>query len=1056
MKILNTADIHIHDYANHNLLSPEWRLEQFKELAHRLAFLYKKNGCSMIVVSGDSLQTPRVPPHVEHALDEFYSILSEAVGENGGEVVVQLGNHDKDSRSEIASRKESVVTLVDRIQNVRYIHRGEMVCDSLRVAFQDFLPTQDVSWYEGKVDILFNHFTDVGPGWNGQEIDKEKFGIMFFGDIHSPYHRGNLVSIGNPIPHRLGDSCEGKVLIIDTAGGDFGIENSNDMHTLEKIHYHEFDSGRKISFYWDDVITPETPFLRIYRPDKPPRRWAGCLKYDVPVEYAKLNKVKESEFVSVDNALDVDSVINANLTDQTRPIHTEVLEIAKKMEIPDSAVDMNFKMIKTYIKNYRSIDELTINWQSGVLRVSGDIGAGKSSIAQAMMYCFYGDRGIESQFRDTANIKKDWLVVDVVLEYKGCYYRVERGWERGGWFKYWKSEDADKILLDSYLPYDDPQCHQRIQTNKIGDLEAIVRADLPFLDLDKMMYVSQKSSGLFSDMKKTDRIEMIAKLLGWSRVIDYSDTSSTLLKESEEKISEVRTDIARIEGNIETIDSMNLKLDETDYQSLIQDVNAEAEKNKLVTKQMDTVNAKRAELNGVVNTLNVLKAVPAPTIDGKEMLKSELDGAMSSLSDEMIKLQIRIDEESKRVEVVRAGSRELAQSLQSKVGRIDLLTQSRNNNTELMKTQVANIEVLKVKHANALAYAQVPVELKCLTCGQDIHDQSKVDEAQQKLWKEVELASKVLEDAQKRLNELASSTGAIMKELQELGDRQALLDQIQAEMDKIQNTTEDKSLSETMNLFRSRMQSYTNYLTQLSSYQTTAKSIEDYNQKYNQLSDEFAALTIPTKEEVDAANAAILEASGKVAEYQSKMADAARTKDMLEKRALLEVDIETKKDAISGIETRIEAINAYRDLTSFTGPIIQSILQLTSQMLSTDTMRVKTIEEKKNGNHKPDLTLSVLIGENWKDYDQLSGGQCFYADIQFMLSLAELTSGIGLVIFDEAFKFLNPDMIEEIGTMIQQSDAIRDILVITHYEGYSQFDHRLHAHLNEQGISVYS
>lgn len=159
--------------------------------------------------------------------------------------------------------------------------------------------------------------------------------------------------------------------------------------------------------------------------------------------------------------------------------------------------------------------------------------------------------------------------------------------------------------------------------------------------------------------------------------------------------------------------------------------------------------------------------------------------------------------------------------------------------------------------------------------------------------------------------------------------------------------------------------------------------------------------------------------------------------------------------SITDVEHQMDLITNYIDLTSFTGPIVQKILEKTSELLSTDTMEVKTIDERKNGNHKPDLTLSVYIGENWKEYSQLSGGQLFYADIKFILSLFDLIGGCGLCIFDESFKFFNPEMIDEIGAEIKDAN-IRDTVIITHEQSYIHIDKSIHAELNERGITVHS
>ena len=1056
MKILNTGDLHIHDYPSHNLESPNWRLEQFLKLAYRLAYLYKLHGCKKIVVSGDTLQTPRTTPEVQHVMEKFYLILQEAVKENDGEVVIQIGNHDKDTRSQEVRREDTVVTLMDNLTHVKYLNQVTTEWDGLRVGFQDFLPEQNLSWLEGRLDILFNHFTDVGPGWNGQEIDKTRFGVMFFADIHKPYHRGNIVSIGNPIPHRLGDSCEGKVLIIDTQGGSNGITNEKGMHALEMVHFMKVNEEREVSFYWADVITPETPFLRIYRPDQRPRRWAGELPYDVPVEYAKLrNRSTDKEFVSLENSLDVDAVINANLDDETRLIHGEVLEAAKNNLVHDEALNMNFKMIKTYIKNYRSVDELTINWRGGVLQISGDIGAGKSTVAKALMYCWYGDRNVELQFRDTADKKKDWLVVDCILEYEGTYYRVERGWERGSWLKYWKSKDMDKVVLDSYLPVEDPNCFQREQANKQDDIQAMIREDLPFLDLDKMMYVSQDSSGLFTDLKKNDRIEMVARLLGWSKVVDYSNISSNLWKLEDVKVSEVKSEITRIEGGIESISSMNLVKDETDYDQLITSAESNKAANRQVLDESEAYKKYMAETELLCSTVDALKSVKAPEVLGKVMARAEVEGEILSLKSQVESVRQDQKSEKDNLDSSRSVIRQKMAEVQSNIQKINSTESERLRLKGRMESVMKEIETAKYGLARCEEAASVEVKLSCPSCGQAVCDHEKVEEAKAKLQLEVDRAKSNLTECQDAMMQVATELARVATELSQMGTLDHWNSKNSELMDELSKIVASTHFAVKIESMLQSIYPLESYLTSLASYEQMQSTIQIKMLEINEREATLAQMPGPSQEEVEAATAAISNLQSQVMDYKHRKMEAARVNELIQKKLSMELEISQKKEGIADSEKRMVVISKYIDLTSFTGPIVQSILKLTSEMLSTEKMTVKTIEEKKNGNHKPDLTLAVKIGENWKEYDQLSGGQRFYADIQFMLSLAELTKGIGLMIFDEAFKFLHPNQIEEVGMMIQQNKSVKDDLIITHYDSYSQVDYRIHARLDDSGVSIY-
>ncbi|QPB08486.1 coil containing protein [Vibrio phage Va2] len=1080
MRILTSADLHIHDYPKYNLTGPGFRMDQFIQLAHRFVQIYKQFNCEKIVIAGDSIQTAVIRPEIQHTLVKFYQILSDGVAENGGDVDVTIGNHDKDSRALDTKREESLVSLLDLIPRVNIKHKVVEDIDGLSVGYSDFIPEHELEWIEGKVDILFNHYTDMGPTWGGQSIDKDKFGVMFFGDIHVPYRRGNIVSIGNPIPHRLKDSCEGKAIIIDTQGEDFDSvvsqEIGSGVHELDRQHEIEVLNGRKITWVWTDVITPETPFIRLYRPDKPPRKWAGELPYDVCVPYNRVQQKAQSEVGEISGdvtKLDVDSILEANLTDVTKEVHTKVLEIAKDSDISEEAVSMDFRLVSTFIKNFRSIDELRINWDGGVRRFTGHIGSGKSTIARALMFNFYGDRAIRDQFRDTADPKKEHLEVDVVIEYNGIFHRIERGWDGSGYLYYWKSADEDKILLDSYLDKKDPNWFPREQANKQADIDAMIRRDLPFLDLDKLFYIPQMSSGLFSDMKKNARIEMIAKLLGWNKVVDYSDIASGLLKVKKEEIDVTLSEISKLDGLIEATQERNLVLDETDYQSQIDALLKERESvEKSITDHNSYLNVlKTAEMkeSNAESKLNTTRPVLDGTIDTIDAAKEALEGIDNKIKALEEAKQEEIDRVAKEQNEIVRQRGEIAkakQEITAEIGNVNLHNSNLDNALANAKSDLdrkkTQQESLTLAFNKAKEELEAEVTEKCVLCGQDVHDEQKIAEAKQKRQANFDQAEKALKDINAEVVQAAMEFGnatkaaSEKKSAEELNEKIAALDANSVVLDeqmKSISPVNPELVVEIAQLNNSKTP-ITTFITQMELYESTIEDGKKLEEEAAQI--RSAAEAMPHLDDVDAARKKSEDLLSEVSSIYPKQTKAKEDNEAIKLMESRILEREGKEASIESIKVEMEHIEEYINLTSFTGPIVQAILTKTSEMLSTDTMVVKTIEEKRNGNHKPDLTLSVLIGEKWKDYSQLSGGQLFYADMKFILSLLEVIGKCGWMCFDEAFKFLDPDMIDEIGLAIKDSENLRDVMVITHAESYIYAEKVVEAHLDDMGISHYT
>lgn len=1080
MKILSSADIHIHDYARYNVTDPKFRLNQFVKLANRLADIYKEQDCEMIVISGDSIQTAVVPPETQHILKEFYKILSNAVRENNGFVIIQQGNHDRDSRALDTKKEESIITLMEMIPNVEYKHKQIMNVDGLTMGFQDFLPEHPLDWYDGKIDVLFNHFTDMGATWGGQEIDKSRFGVMFFGDIHTPYIKGNIVSIGNPIPHRLKDSCEGSCLIIDTAGGAMGYVPDPDeiipISDLDKTNTVQINETRSISFKWVDVINKENPFLRIYRPDNTPRKYTEGLEYDIEVPYNVVNErvtVDGELDVNLDN-LDIDTILESALNDNTRDVHSQVLSLSKDADISEEAISLNFRMITTNIKNFRSIDEFKFNWNNEVLRMSGKIGSGKSTCANAIMFNFFGNRYVADEFRDTADIKKEALNVDQVLEYNNTYYRIERGYNGKGFVKYWKSKDEDKILLDSYLDAKDPNFFKNEPANKTADIDAMIRRDLPFLDMHHLFYLSQQSNGLFTDMKKTQRIEMISKLLGWNKIVDYSEIANGIIKLKKEEISLIQVDINKLDGAIEMIESMGLVLDERDYQA-----------------EIDTLTGVRSTILDALemqkNYVNALYGCELKQADADAKLSTPKPTMQNGTSPEPEEYNAEIQKiraviAAKNLEVLEDTTRynnDVKLFEDDKIKIASKKVEINNNiNSALMfnmkldqhvaaltdHVAVADLHIKSLYDIYVAKKAEVDQEIEeiCITCGQAVHDEVKLAEAKQKRLEAFELAQNNYQFSLNIYNEdlvkLEEAKDALAQKIDvevlrsvivKLGD---MLEETELKISKVEPI---KNFYNTIQTLNESINPYIIYSNALTAWNTVMSKGLKISQEVGEERLNIEEMKHFSDEQIvvfKAKSESILTEIRDMVECKTT-ADANNASLQLNETRKTERD--NKKLSIVDVEKDIDLVLEYIDLTSFTGIIVQKILEKTSEILSTDTMKVQTIDEKKNGNHKPDLTLSVLIGEKWKKYSQLSGGQLFYADIKFILSLFDLIGGCGLAIFDETFKFFDPDMIDEMGAEIKDA-KILDTMVITHGSSYIHIDKSIHSELNDRGITIHS
>ncbi len=146
--------------------------------------------------------------------------------------------------------------------------------------------------------------------------------------------------------------------------------------------------------------------------------------------------------------------------------------------------------------------------------------------------------------------------------------------------------------------------------------------------------------------------------------------------------------------------------------------------------------------------------------------------------------------------------------------------------------------------------------------------------------------------------------------------------------------------------------------------------------------------------------------------YESLMKTLKDTEDRLEEVSVL---IKEKSLWLEDLERfrRILTTRAYA-----------TILENISKSLSYGPVRVSTIQEFKNGSVKPTVELYFKISEEHElPFELLSGGQRTLADTLFLFRLLSTLDGVGVLVFDETFRFLDSSSYEAVFEMLQSSNA---------------------------------
>lgn len=1047
-KLLLLADVHIHDYFQYNI-TKNFRLDQFDRLADRIVEECEEQHIRRIIIAGDLIQVAVVRPHVQHRVWGFVDKISAP--STIEEVLIIVGNHDADSKNNELSYDTSIVTLLNGRSKVRVVNKEVMDIDGIKFGFQSWQPDHPLDWLDDKVDILINHFTDAGEAWSGQTIDNSKFHAMFFGDIHKSYIKtvddSTYISIGNPIGHRLGDQMDGQLLVLDT--------DTSDEATGYLV---PISNNRQVGFKWVDTIIPgRYDFLRIYRPDKKPEN-AGEYCYDIEVPYAVVTS-NATDHIDLVKSIDVNSVMNRYVGEMNlEEVHRKVVDEVNKSGYIQSQISLNFSLITLKVHNYRSIEDLELDFQGGVTLISGDFGAGKTSVLSALEYVLCGNSRVRNQIREGSDGE---MYVDLTLEYLGVFYRILRG---NGLMKFWVG-DEDQVRCRSHLPPDSDNYYNPNPYNSINDCSWDAWEKLSFLQHWKLMYLDQMSVGLFASMGQNDRINILSKLFGWEIVQKYNESVSNLIHECTSGIDLVRTEIEKYKKSIETLSELGTTIDEADYSSMKSEQEVVLSSTKESLDKWSAIEADEARLSSLSDALSALDT-PAP--DKPDALNSDPDPevVIRRLEDEATTNEEKQRELNLKWSNLASEIAEIKASVTQSNEAISDLNRQKSSRPILENRKVeldTRMNVLNAKVAELVTRLEgLSCSSTCHACGQNIHNESALNQLRSSVVEELKSVNRERSQLTTDIeyNQAALDTIDIDLIDKDIHERRAWL--VSAQDSITIRLNSQNSIQDELVRVRGAHKVITNTLASIKSYMTAIESWKSQVEKRDEMQSAYVQLragiadrksSLPDRSSIQAAYD---DARNKITEYHGKIIEQDQIKTRLNKIHEIESEILPKlMTNIEDLEVRIVDLQKYSDLTSRNGVVTRSILTSCAEMLSTEDLVVTTMKELASGDMSPELSLAMKVRGRLIPYSNLSGGQLFLADMRFMMSLIEVAGGTGLLILDEAFKYLPPQFIDVIAAEVKGLNA-KDILVITHEQSYPYNDRVLHVEMDSVGISHYS
>ena len=508
-KILAVADIHINDYANRNP-SNRFRLYQgSRTVAKNIIDAGKREGCDIIVFAGDIVEKCIIRPYVQAEVKLFLDTIMSHFKEG----YIIWGNHDLDGKSVDQDISDACLGVM-LPSNLHYAHKKTIIVDGKVIGFCNWMPKFDLTWIDGKVDILFTHATicysknaNEGRLFDSQELDESKFDLAICGDIHQKGQIGKYVSIGCAQRCKLSDPEEASGIVVDCSNKTWNWIDLNPSDNLMKFATTDIldeEGWKEDTHTWfvykqnNSVVDPMT----------------GSIKVNAWEEISSL----------VDTAIAQTGLGN---------IHQEVLNNISNID--SGEVDFNFTLLHLHCENWRSIKEIDIDFQDmDKILVLGSNGSGKSSLLSAIKYalCDVGDSvGLSSLKSFTTFGKKDCLT-EITFLYQGNTCTIQRGtskyglWVNGEPFKYNSKKLFEKDARERFpfIKYMDAFFFDADKSSFLRSLspERVTEITSKFLKLNRIDTYNEVARNLYEQVRMQGS-EWLSKLNETERLIQYID-----------------------------------------------------------------------------------------------------------------------------------------------------------------------------------------------------------------------------------------------------------------------------------------------------------------------------------------------------------------------------------------------------------------------------------------------------------------------------------------------------------------------------------------------------
>lgn len=875
-KIAILADIHIDDYQKYNV-TPGSRLNQFITYGCIVNDYCRELGIDTIILAGDTLNKAVTTPQVLHTLHDFLRLISS----NGKRNVLHIcGQHDYNCKVSRADFRSTDMNLFS--EYTTYVGDGRiMKFGEIEVATRDWVPGDeaDTSFIDHKVDLFIGHVTNI-PRF-GQKIDESKFDLAIVGDIHQQSRYGKVINLGTPFYHHSIDECQdGRIAVIDCDTPGLNIEN--------RVSFVQVDpSGEEFV----KVVKTNTP---VYAETKYDETTNTFYEYYPPLE---------SQFSVEGSGITSKSISESDvmklITSEIEKI-PELVEVHKsvlpKINTEGNRIDLNFKLISVEIQNYRSIEHYKYDF-TRTTAVIGSIGSGKSSFIEAIRTALSCGKIPEKRVSHWA----DYSEINLVVEYNGINY----------------------TLCSSTGPFAFA-INGEWSTVSARDRVELARKTLPFLNYTDLFIFTVEDAQLLGALNEDRKSEILSKMYNINILNDLNEVAATEHSELKIKFNSLSSDKVRLEGELNSYQSMISELTIDEINSQIVELNKSKEStSKLLTEVTEATSLieKRNTLTNSItsNQYNLDKAV-----ESRDLLESDYKVASANIDTYKGYLTEKstYDQLKKQVE-----------SMQN------ICTSEYNELLDMTKKYESDLIALG--------------DAVCPNCHQKLTPESIVQH-------KAELTDKYNSAYNTKMlnyNTHLSEYNELVSKFQSLPNKS---------IDEVQITAE--------------IQKYNKCITEYNAYSTQVRTYEGMIKSDKQRLSSLGEVKLSTDESIS-------DLTNKLVHINSQLDSLQKEVTLRLKSDKITESLAKANELLTELESKIESYQKYLNLTSNTSDLYKSILLMIADRFSNNTYKLTVDTFLYRGKMKLSISMKYKNGEYYEDYSECSTGQKCFCDVYFLSKL---------------------------------------------------------------------